>query len=79
MQMQQKYEKEVKNMRLNFKTEMSRVGISIEDIATLLCLHRNTVANKLDDKTPINFDEAEKIRDKFFPYADLQYLFKKFN
>lgn len=65
-------------MRLNLKTEMERNSVTIDDIAKLLNVHRNSVSNKINCETPISFDEAEKIRDTFFPYADLQYLFKKF-
>ena len=66
-------------MLLNLKTEMERNNVSVDDIAKLLNIHRNSASNKINCKTPITFDEAETIRNVLFPYADLQYLFKKVN
>lgn len=64
-------------MYLNLKKEMERNGITIEDISKSLELHRNTVSNKLDGRTPLSIEEGIKIRNTFFEYADFQYLFKK--
>ncbi len=65
-------------MLLNLKTEMERNGYTINNLADVLGIHRNSMANKLSGEAPINFDEAQELRDKLFPYAELQYLFRKF-
>jgi hypothetical protein len=64
-------------MYLNLLTEMNRIDVTIEQIADALGLHRNSVSNKINGNTPWTFEEALTIRDKFFPYADIQYLFTK--
>lgn len=66
-------------MYLNLKTEMMKMGITIEEIASKLGLTRGTIFNKIEGKTPLTYDEAMAIKDQFFPYADLQWLFKKIN
>ena len=64
-------------MYLNLKTELERNRITETELADLLGVHRNTIANKLNGTTSFTIDEAVLIRDKFFPYAEFQYLFKK--
>lgn len=64
-------------MYLNLKTEMERIGVTREQIAILLDIHRNSVANKLDGRSSFTIEEALRLREKYFPYADFQYLFKK--
>lgn len=66
-------------MLLNLKTEMERNRFTIDNLADILGVHRNTMANKLSGDTAISFDEAQLLRDRLFPYADLQYLFKNFS
>lgn len=65
-------------MLLNLKIEMERNGYSINTLASTLGIHRNSMTNKICGETPLNFDEAQALRDKLFPYADLQYLFRNF-
>ena len=62
---------------LNLKAEMGRRDVTIESIAQVLDIHRNSVANKLKGDSTFYIDEAIKIRDAFFPDADLSELFKK--
>jgi plasmid maintenance system antidote protein VapI len=64
-------------MYLNLMTEMNRLGITNENIADELHIHRNSVSNKINGDTPLTLEEAKIIREKFFPYADFQYLFRK--
>ena len=64
-------------MYLNLITEMNRIGVTNEQIANELDIHRNSVSNKISGSSPLLLEEALSIRDKFFPYADFQYLFKK--
>ncbi len=63
-------------MYLNLKMEMARQSITLEEISKALSLHRNTVSKKINGGS-FTIEEAELIRNGFFPYADFQYLFKK--
>lgn len=65
-------------MILNLKTEMERNNYTIEKLADVLGIHRNTMMNKLEGKTPLSFEEAQELKEKLFPYADIQYLCKNF-
>lgn len=56
--------------------EMAKHGISNDAIAECIEVHRNTASNKLNGGT-FSIEEAEKIRDKFFPTMSLEYLFKR--
>lgn len=64
-------------MYFNLVNEMTRMGVTIEMIADFLELHRNTVSNKVNGASSFLVDEALAVREKFFPYADFQYLFRK--
>lgn len=70
--------KEEERMLLNLKTEMERNGYSINVLANALGIHKNSMTNKILGKTPLSFEEAQSLRDKLFPYADLQYLFRNY-
>jgi hypothetical protein len=61
---------------INLKKEMAGADVSVEAVAALLGIHRNTVSNKIDGASKITFEEALKIRKKFFPKLGLEYLFK---
>ena len=50
----------------NLKGEMAKKGITIEEMAAYLKIHRNSVANKINGDTAFNVDEAFKIQKKFF-------------
>jgi plasmid maintenance system antidote protein VapI len=62
---------------LNLKYEMDRTGVTIDQIATTLGIHRNSASNKMNGSTPFTVEEAIYLRDMFFPYADFQYLYRK--
>lgn len=62
---------------LNLRGEMAKCNVSIEDIANLLKIHRNSVANKLKGDSSFSIDESMKIQEKFFPNLELKFLFKK--
>jgi phage protein len=63
----------------NLKGEMAKKGITIEEMAAYLKIHRNSVANKINGDTAFNVDEAFKIQKKFFPKFTVEYLFQKEN
>ena len=64
-------------MYKNLQYEMMQKGITQEDIATELQIHRNSVANKISGKTPFTIDEVFRICEKFFPNCDMRYLFQR--
>ena len=56
--------------------EMAKKRITIEAVSSCLSTHRNTVSNKLNGGS-FSIEEAEIIRNTFFPGIELEYLFKK--
>lgn len=59
----------------NLLAEMTRYGISNNDIQALLECSERTVRNKLCGETAFTFPEAVKIRNHLFPGFRLEYLF----
>lgn len=57
------------------KGEMAKNKVSIENLADLLKIHRNSVANKLNGNSSFTVDEAIMVRDAFFPTKTLEFLF----
>ncbi len=66
-------------MYSNLKYEMDLKGLSIETIAETLGIHRNSASNKINGSSSFSVEEAFKIQKAHFPYADMQYLFKRTN
>lgn len=62
----------------NLRSEMTRRGITVDEIASALCVHRNSVINKINGKTPFSVEEAFLLRDTKFPGMEVGYLFRKF-
>ncbi|MGN0352431.1 MAG: transcriptional regulator [Roseburia sp.] len=62
---------------LTLKGEMAKKDITIEAVSQLLCIHRNSVANKLKGESSFSIEEATQIRDAFFPKMELEKLFQK--
>ena len=60
---------------LNLKGEMAKRKVSIEAMAELLEMHRNSVSNKINGPSSFSIEESIKIRDAFFPKMELDYLF----
>lgn len=63
----------------NLKFEMDHKGLSIEKIAQTLEIHRNSASNKINGNSSFSIEEAFKVQKTHFPYADMQYLFKRTN
>lgn len=59
----------------NVRAEMARRNITISMMAECLGVNRDTMSNKLSNKTRINLDEAFKIQKKFFPDVGVENLF----
>lgn len=62
---------------INLKGELAKKDITIEEVAKLLGIHRNSVANKINGDSSFTIEEAFKIHRKYFPKLSLEYLFKK--
>lgn len=65
-------------MLSNLVKEMAAAKISIESIAKVTGLHRNTVSNKLKGIGRFSVQEAMVIQKSFFPKIGLEYLFEDF-
>lgn len=63
-------------MYQNLRNVMQNKGITIDAMAALLNVHRNTIANKLDGVSPFDFDQAQLIANVMFPEYRPEYLFK---
>jgi len=59
----------------NLCAEMTRYGVSNNDIQTVLGCSLKTVQNKVSGATKFSVAEAMKIRDQFFPGLRIEYLF----
>jgi plasmid maintenance system antidote protein VapI len=66
-------------MHRNLRAEMARKGITMVDIANFLNLRYATVNDKVNGKYRFYYDEALKIKQRFFPNQSLEYLFEKDN
>lgn len=64
-------------MYTELKARMAIESVTIEEIAKLLNLHRNTVRAKIEGKSKFYIDELQKIRDTFFPETSLDQLAQK--
>lgn len=54
---------------------MAKRKISIENIASLLGIHRNSVANKLNGESSFSIEQAVLIQETYFSDLPLRYLF----
>jgi len=60
---------------LNLRGEMAKRKVSIEDLASLLGVHRNSVANKLNGDSAFSVEQSFAIQEAYFPDLSLKYLF----
>ena len=66
-------------MYKNLQAVMKNEGVTNREVGNYLGLHENTVGNKIMGKSPISIEEAFKIKERFFPLYELQYLFKNYS
>lgn len=66
---------EVSTLDKGIKRAMQSKGISIEAVAAVLNIHRNSASNKINGSTPFTVDEAFKLKATLFPEFDADYLF----
>lgn len=60
----------------NLKIEMVKKGITNTQLAILLGVHVNSIANKILHG-PFSIEEAFLIKNNYFPDLDITYLFEK--
>lgn len=65
-------------MYQNLRSAMAGKGITIDQMADLLHVHRNTISNKLDGESEFTFGQANKIADCLFPEYRPSFLFRRF-
>lgn len=59
----------------NLKAEMARVKVSQADVAEFLGMSTSNFNLKVNERIPITVQEAEEIKNRFFPGMTLDYLF----
>lgn len=62
-------------MAKGIKKAMQNKGITIEAVAAVLKIHRNSASNKINGETAFTVDEAFKLKALLFPEFDADYLF----
>lgn len=66
-----------KRMYENLRALMGQKGISIDAMARLLGVHRNTIQNKLEGESEFTFSQAEIIMETMFPEYTYKYVFHR--
>lgn len=64
-------------MYANLKAEMSRYGVTSQNIADVIGTQVQAAILKINGNSEFKFSEAIKIRDTYFPNIRLEYLFTK--
>lgn len=64
-------------MYRNLKRAMSEKKITMEGMARILGVHRNTIQNKLDGESEFSINQAFEIARVIFPEYKLSYLFER--
>lgn len=63
----------------NLKFEMKKRKVSNRDLMKALKISYQSISNKICGRTSFKIEEAVEIRDLFFPFMALEYLFEKTN
>lgn len=61
----------------NMEAVMKQKGITIDTLALVLRVHRNTAANKLNGNSDFTYSEACLMCDALFPEYKPSYIFKR--
>lgn len=59
----------------NLRAEMLRYGVTVEDVAAAVGISVSATWRRLTGHSPITNGEMRRIRDQFFPFATLDYLY----
>lgn len=62
---------------MNLRAEMARSGIKPKDLADFLAIRLATIYDKLNGHYDFSLDEALRIKNRFFPGEDFEYLFER--
>lgn len=62
---------------LNLRVELYKNQITLEEVASLLGIHRNTVSNKINGDSSFSIEEATTLRNAYFKGMPIEYLFAK--
>ena len=57
--------------------KMAQEGVTIEMLADLLNIHRNSASNKIKGKSTFSIGQARVVRDTYFPNETLEHLFER--
>lgn len=63
----------------NLKLEMKKKKVNNRDLMAALNVSYQSVSNKICGRTSFKIEEAITVRDLFFPFMALEYLFEKTN
>lgn len=63
----------------NFNNVRKAKNVSLVDIADLLNVRYQTIADKISGESSFKFTEALKIQEKFFPEYEIKFLFRPTN
>ena len=66
-------------MYKNLQAVMAKENITQREIAEYLGIHENSMGNKVSGKTPFTIEEVFKMKERFFPQYDIQFLLKAFS
>lgn len=61
----------------NLRSKMTERGVTVTDISRGLKMRRATVSDKINGRFRFYYDEAQKIKEMFFPDCDIEYLFDR--
>ena len=61
----------------NLKKLLAIKGMSIDAVAKLLGVHRDTVSNKLNGESEFTYGQAELIQEALFPEYNIRYIFHR--
>ena len=57
--------------------EMAKKKVTKEDLSTVLKIHWNSVANKINGNSCFTVEEAITVRDAYFPEWKIEELFRR--
>ena len=62
-------------MYKNLEAEMARHGVTVRDLAECIGVYEKTMRSYISRTSKIAWEDARKIKHKFFPQLEMEYLF----
>jgi hypothetical protein len=59
----------------NLEAEMARYNVSVKDLADCISVNEKTMRSYLSRTSKIAWEDARKIKHKYFPQFEMEYLF----